>query len=248
MGDTLVFTPELLTAIGGLHGNEESTCHERVACPLFRSLRLSLADDDGNVEYNIERPFVCEPLQCWPLCFLQSQSIRVKDHLGNIIAQAQEPGPQCCHAGFTVKKGGIPKPQCCTRTYDAQDARGNSLYVLTATQCRPSSGPTNCCAPSCLNKTFDVDVLDPVSGEHVTTATFLWPGCNAQGTTDRANVILRLPSDASPAHRVALLGAVLLVEYTEVERKRQFDCSNGAGLLGTTTTRTAPANPEEMAR
>lgn len=148
-----------------LHGREDSSCLERVVCPLFRSFQLTLLeDDDDGGGLIVDRPLVCEPCQCWPLCFTQSQRLLVKDLKGNLLGQAIEPAPLCC--GFYTSSrnaaavgGGAFAP--CTRVYVAQDARGEALYTLKASQC---FGP-NAWAPSVCNESFDVDVYDWRTGE-----------------------------------------------------------------------------------
>jgi hypothetical protein len=121
--------------------------------------------------------------------------------------------------------------------YVAQDAKGESLYILKANMCRD-----NCCAPGCCNESFDVEMYDWATGEYVGMSAFLWPGCNFGGDTDRSQLVVRMPPKATPTHRAALLAAMLLIEYTAVENSRQLDCSNGTGALG------APPRAEEMHR
>jgi len=223
-----------------LHGREDSSCLERVVCPLFRSFQLTLLeDDDDGGGLIVDRPLVCEPCQCWPLCFTQSQRLLVKDLKGNLLGQAIEPAPLCC--GFYTSSrnaaavgGGAFAP--CTRVYVAQDARGEALYTLKASQC---FGP-NAWAPSVCNESFDVDVYDWRTGEYLGMSAFLWPGCNLGGGTDRSQILVHMPPGATAKHRAALLAAMLLVEYTAVENRRQCDCNNGTGAMGAPPSPGAP--------
>ena len=240
-----------------LHGREDSSCCERLMCPLFRAFELKLLEDDEDGGgLIIERPMVCEPCQCWPVCFSQSQRVLVKDLDGRLLGQAIEPSPLLCGYHTSARNaaalGGSAAngsaraldtalgwaPQfCCTRVYVAQDAKGESLYILKANMCRD-----NCCAPGCCNESFDVEMYEWATGEYVGMSAFLWPGCNFGGDTDRSQLVVRMPPKATPTHRAALLAAMLLIEYTAVENSRQLDCSNGTGALG------APPRAEEMHR
>ena len=64
-----------------------------------------------------------------------------------------------------------------------------------------------------------MDVYAP-DGSYVTTVTWVWPGCACGSFADRSDVIVRFPSDANYAQRAALMGGVMLVEYTSMELKR----------------------------
>jgi len=224
-----------------LHGREDSSCFERLICPLFRSFELKLLEDDEDGGgLIIERPMVCEPCQCWPLCFTQSQRLLVKDLDGKLLGQAIEPSPVFCGIHTSARNAAAlagSGPLCCTRVYVAQDARGEALYTLKA-----HMGRDNMCAPSCCNESFDVEMYDWATGGYVGMSAFVWPGCNVGGGTDRSQLILRMPAKATPTARAALLAAMLLIEYSAVESRRQLDCSNGTGALG------GPPRAEEMKR
>lgn len=56
----------------------------------------------------------------------------------------------------------------------------------------------------------------------------MFPGCNVRGCTGTAdNYILNFPDAASPADKLNLLGALMLIEYMVFEKKP--DNNNGGG-------------------
>ena len=67
----------------------------------------------------------------------------------------------------------------------------------------------------------------------------------AGGLTDRTNMVIRFPDNATPEQRAALIAGMMLIEYTEMEFRRQSEKNNrnsqGGGYGG------APAQ-QEMSR
>ena len=171
---------------------------------------MPFVDGLGNHFFTIERPCVCEPLPCWPLCFCFAQKLDIKDRHGMTIARAEEPPASC----------GCCK-SCCTRSYHTYDSAGNAVYVLKASACCTERG-NNCCAPTCCNQSYEVDVYLP-SGEYVNSSTFVWPGCNCGGMLDMTNLFIQFPQGSTDESRAALLAGMMLVEYTVQELKRLHD-------------------------
>lgn len=184
-----------------MSAKEQSGCAQRICCPQFRAFTLPFTDATDRSFMTVERPFKCDI--CYgPPCFTcTQQELAVKDMQGMTIATARE-RKYCCTS-------------CCTRSFDAMDATGKLVYTVHASECSSSRG-SNCCAPSCFNSTYDVDVNDP-SGQLVSTTSWVFPGCNCGGLTEATNAVIRFPKMATPQQRAALLGAMMLVEYAVIE-------------------------------
>lgn len=188
-----------------MHAKEQSECFQRICCPFFRAVTLPFVDATGRTFITVERPFNCDCCYMPPLYTCTQQELVVKDASGNVIASAKERG-YCCTS-------------CCTRTIDAFDPMGNVLYTVEASECGSSRG-CNVFAPSCLNESYDVDVKDS-AGNLVAVSSWVFPGCNCGGLTEVTNALIRFPANAPPTHRAALLGAMMLVEYTVIEFRSQ---------------------------
>ena len=52
------------------------------------------------------------------------------------------------------------------------------------------------------------------------TAANVWPGWTCAGITDRSNILIRFPPDATPRQRAALLATMMLVEFSHFEWKK----------------------------
>ena len=214
-----------------LQGKRETeSLAQRCVLPLFRSFRMSFAlpqpaskggDDEKQQAapafFRLERPLVVEPCPCWPCCYTQEQAIVLKDRDGHIVARAREPLAACGRG-------------CCVRTFSAEDADGERLYTLRAPRCATRLG-SNMCAPGCCNNSFDVDVYNAGSGaiasggallpsEYLLSSTFVYPGFNCAGLSERSDLVLRFPAGAGATERASLLAAMVLVDATEMELQR----------------------------
>ena len=97
----------------------------------------------------------------------------------------------------------------------------NELYRVRAGDCATVRGKCNWCAPSCCNESYDLDVLEPTETRGVgATAANVWPGWTCAGITDRSNILIRFPPDATPRQRAALLATMMLVEFSHFEWKK----------------------------
>ena len=76
-------------------------------------------------------------------------------------------------------------------------------------------------APSCLNRDYDMDIYDASETAVVGHAAAVWPGCNCGGLTERSNLVLRFPPNATPKQRAALGASTFLVEFYHFELRRQ---------------------------
>lgn len=199
-----------------LKAKEESECFERVCCPLFRGFTMPFLDGNGRAFFTLRRPFKCDPCYCAPLCLCNPQELSVETAAGGVIAQAKETTGMCCTTG------------CCARQFTATDASGTVVYTASVNNCKSESGGCNCCAPSICNETLTVDVKD-AHGTLVDASTFVWPGCNCGGVTDLSNMVVAFPQDATADQRAALMGVVMLIEFTVMEMRRENNKNNGGG-------------------
>ena len=72
-----------------------------------------------------------------------------------------------------------------------------------------------------LSLARDLDVLEPTETRGVgATAANVWPGWTCAGITDRSNILIRFPPDATPRQRAALLATMMLVEFSHFEWKK----------------------------
>ena len=118
----------------------------------------------------------------------------------------------------------------CARSFVAADESGVENYRMRTSECGTSVG-NNVCAPSCCNESYDVDVFDPRETTVVARATNAWPGWNCAGATDRSNVVLRFPKDASARERASLVAAMTLVEFAHFEWKKNDNEAGGPAAM-----------------
>ena len=192
-----------------LKAREESECAERVCCPLYRSFRMDFRDGTGATFFTVHRPFRCT---LHAPCFLcNPQELSLVDAHGRPAASATEEFRPCWF---------------CARSFVAADESGVETYRMRTSECGTSVG-NNVCAPSCCNASYDVDVFDARETTVVARATNAWPGWNCAGATDRSNVVLRFPKDASARERASLVAAVTLVEFAHFEWKKNDNEAGG---------------------
>ena len=207
-----------------LKAKEEGDCAERVCCPLFRSFEMDFKDGAGAVFFSLRRPYRCT---VHTPCFMCApQELALLDAHGAAAAAAREEfrAGWCCARSF-VAAGGHGHRNGLSETYESED-----YYRVRTSECATSSG-NNCCAPSCFNASYDVDVFDAGERSVVARAANVWPGCNCAGATDRSNIILRFPRDADPKRRAALVAAAMLVEFAHFEWRKGDNESGGLALI-----------------
>lgn len=215
-----------------LKAKEESECFERICCPLFRGLQLPMMDGNGSVFLTIDRPCIFDPCYAPPSCACCGQEMVLRNNSGEPISMVKM-RPGCCVAGM------------CAGYYDVKTPDGQPMYTLRASDCNTQAGACgNCCAPTCCNESYDIDVYGP-DMKYINTSAFVWPGCNCGGLTDLSNFTVVFPQGSTPDQRASLLGAMFLIEFTVNEFKRQENKNNnnGGGFAGG-----GPAKPEEMER
>ena len=215
-----------------LKAKEESECAERVCCPLFRSFEMDFKDGTGAVFFSLKRPYKCT---VHTPCFMCApQELKLHDAHGAVASTAREEFRfgWCCARSFVAAGGDtntsgyddVPIKTSSSK-YDSED-----YYRVRTSECGTSSG-NNCCAPSCFNASYDLDVFDAGERSVVARAANVWPGCNCAGATDRSNIILRFPRDADPKRRAALVAAAMLVEFAHFEWRKGDNESGGLALI-----------------
>ena len=119
----------------------------------------------------------------------------------------------------------------CARSFVAENERGEANYRVRTSECGTSQG-NNCCAPSCFNQSYVVDVFDPEEAHVVARSANVWPGCNCAGATERSNIVLRFPKNATDRERASLVAATVLVEFAHFEWKKGDNQEGGpVGML-----------------
>ena len=117
------------------------------------------------------------------------------------------------------------------------------MYLLKAGDCGTEKG-NNCCAPSCLNGDYAIDMYTP-DGNYVDSHSFVWPGCTLGGLTDRSNMAIKFPDGASATDRAGIVGGMMLIEYAVMEYKRQREKDNNNRQTG---HQGAPPSAQAMSR
>ena len=202
-----------MESVPALHAREEGDCLDRTCCVLTRGFSLEFADAADNPYFFVDRPSRCEPCGCWPILYSRAQSLSLLDRKGALVSRAIEPVAPC--------------KSCWTRRYVVVDPTGTPIYTIHASDCGSQNG-CNFCAPSCFNESYEVDVYAP-DGTYVNSSAWVWPGCNCGGVTDRSMVVIRFPDGSDASQRAALLGGMLLIEFTAMEMKRLTDGNGGSG-------------------
>uniref|UniRef100_A0A061S7R1 Phospholipid scramblase n=2 Tax=Tetraselmis sp. GSL018 TaxID=582737 RepID=A0A061S7R1_9CHLO len=193
---------------------EDSECLCRFFCGKMREFRMLISeaaglDAPGQPYLRLERPFRCTiPCCCVMVC---PQELSVQDaqgrHLGSVV-QDWSCGRcwelACCPGGYMY--------------YAVKGAAGDPQFYLRVMYPSLCNGCTNCCAPTCLNTAFVVDILDADSRTHLGHLKNVFPGFNCRCLADASNLVMGFPSKATPEQRALLLGALFLVEYVYFEK------------------------------
>ena len=191
-----------------LKAKEESEFCQRQCCTPIRKFDMAFKDGAGQTFFSIHRPFKCS-IPC-PCCLVAPQELTLYDAAGVPAARAEEEFKCCwpCTRQFSAE------------TYDAPGQPANSVFHLRVGELYSSRG-NNCFAPSCCNRDYDMDVYDQSESVVVGHVANVFPGCNCGGLTERSNLVLRFPPNASPKQRAALVASTFLVEFAHFELRRQ---------------------------
>ena len=225
-----------------LEAREESSCLCRYGCRAARELDVGLFPPNvaegsgfppgaGPPMMNFHRPFRCTALcpscgggngKCCDLVNPQEVVVTRADgtEVGR-LAQDWRCYEACCRCNQFVKS--------------SAGADGRAAHVWRANMCCCDRATGRCglgccldaeqhngCAPSCCNRTFTIDILDPAERGVVGSLEVVWPGWNCKGLAGAGfeNYVLRFPVDASGDERALMMGGLLLHDYLIFERRK----------------------------
>ena len=190
-----------------LKAKEESECCQRQCCTPIRKFDMAFGWRGADV---LQYPSAVQVLHPVPLLPGLPQELTLYDAAGVPAARAEEEFKCCwlCTRQFTAE------------TFDAPGAPANVLFHVRVGELYSSRG-NNCFAPSCCNRDYDMDVMDASESVVVGHVANVFPGCNCGGITERSNLVLRFPPNATPKQRAALVASTFLVEFAHFEMRRQ---------------------------
>lgn len=116
---------------------------------------------------------------------------------------------------------------CWTRTFVVLDHENQHVFTLKASDCGTQTR-CNFMAPSICNETYEIEVYN-AQGAYLNSSHFVYPGWSCGMLTDRSNLVVRFPPDATAAQRAGLFGGLMLIEYTTMEVFRLKTCSSTPG-------------------
>merc|ERR1711988_23420 len=160
----------------------------------------------------LERPFKCPILCCFPPWILFPQEMHVKTADGRKL-------------GRTVQDWRCFSVCCCCTQYDKVYDADENLRFVSAWHpfCCAPAGLNNCCAPTCFNSIFTMPIFDESETRVVALLENVWPGCNFRGLCGQgfSNWVLKFPVDASGEDKALLLSTLFLQEFQYFERNAQ---------------------------
>lgn len=207
---------------------EDSTCLCRYCCKNFRSMKLGIFPpfirnegegtlfhapgypEDGTPPLmELERPFKCPILCCFPPWILFPQELHVKTADGSYLGHTRQDW-RCFQA------------ICCCAHYDKVYDKHDTVKYVSAWHplCCSPGGFNNCCAPTCFNSVFTLPIFDAEETHVVAQLENVWPGCNCRGLLGQgfSNWVLKFPVDASGNDKALLLSTLFLQEFQHFER------------------------------
>jgi hypothetical protein len=195
------------------HGQEEGACLERVCCGRYRTFDMLWSDNDGAGALKMNRPFACSCLFC--CCRCNHQHMDVRDAEGSILGHIED--EYKCWDYFCIPGG--------TWYYNVFNVAGDRRFRLRVQDPTCCNGCRNCCAPTCFNRTYNIDIFEGGDDSVVTgKLDFVWPGWKCPRLlTDASNIVLQFPPATSdnPDDKALLVGAMLLIEYMHFEKGAQ---------------------------
>ena len=152
-----------------LEAREESTCMCRFCCGRWREFTMTLNGNDQNGQsytyLKFERPFKCSFVCCF-VKMVNPQELSVLNGAGATVGRVYQHW-DCIQFYFF--------PQL-TWWYAIEDAAGQIVYMLRVQYPTLCNACRNCCAPSCLHKTFEIDIFDGGRQEQLGMVRAIWPG------------------------------------------------------------------------
>merc|ERR1711998_54627 len=207
---------------------EDSTCLCRYCCKNFREMKLGIFPpfirNEGDGTYfhapgypedgtrplmELERPFKCPILCCFPPWILCPQEMHVKTADGSYL-------------GHTKQDWRCWQACCCCSQYDKVMDGQNQLKYVSAWHplCCVPGGFNNCCAPTCFNRVHTLPIFDTSETQVVAKLENVWPGCNCRGICGQgfSNWVLKFPEGAYGKDKDLLLSTLFLQEFQHFER------------------------------
>ena len=201
---------------------EDSDVCSRQCCGPWRPFRVDVYDSrTKQVAFYFERPFQCT-LPCEFFCFgciLNPQRMYVRDVNGNAFSTIMQTRRNCsCSRWLDIYDGEVD---------DAATGSRAHAYSLEMFWCQ-------CCGPSCCQKTVEMAIRtgDGVSGssDFVGRLANVWPGWNLKAFCSKAdNYVMEFPRHVLVGHKMALLGACILVDFMFFENRANKDRNRNSG-------------------
>eukprot|EP00193_Tetraselmis_chui_P003874 CAMPEP_0177760472 /NCGR_PEP_ID=MMETSP0491_2-20121128/5285_1 /TAXON_ID=63592 /ORGANISM="Tetraselmis chuii, Strain PLY429" /LENGTH=289 /DNA_ID=CAMNT_0019276373 /DNA_START=276 /DNA_END=1145 /DNA_ORIENTATION=+ len=198
---------------------EDSTCMCRFWCGNLREFDLRLhqaagPDQAGAQLLRMHRPFRCTLCCC--CCMANPQEMAVVSNEGMLLGKVVQDWSCgrfcelfCCPGGYSY--------------YAIKGPGGDTQFYIRHKFPTICNGCVNCCAPTCCNKSFDIDILDADGRTVLSMMKNVFPGFNCRCLADSSNLLMEFPAKATPEQRAVLLGGLFLVEYIHFEKQRDRD-------------------------
>jgi len=200
------------------HADETSTCLCRVCCGRWREFTMATTGtfDGQPFSFSFDRPFKCS-IPCFCIMF-NPQILFVKDSQGAEVGHVVQDW-NCnrwfqfsCFPGYSWY-------------YSVNGADGNRRFVMRVQYPTLCNGCRNICAPTCLAKTFEIDIFNADETAVVGRMVTVFPGCSLaklfRSCTDASNMGLEFPPDSSPEDKALLYGALMLLEFLFFEKQNK---------------------------
>mmetsp|Transcript_13102 Transcript_13102/g.36862 ORF Transcript_13102/g.36862 Transcript_13102/m.36862 type:complete len:288 (-) Transcript_13102:90-953(-) len=203
---------------------EDSSCACRFWCGNMRKFELLVSqaagrDASGQPLLRMERPFRCT-LCCFG-CIANPQELNVSTQDGVFLGRVVQDWncgrciELCCFPGGFYY-------------FQVQGPTGETNFYVRQKYPTLCNGCVNCCAPSCCNKAWVIDILDADGETVLSSMKNVFPGFNCRWVSDASNLVMEFPAKATPEQKSVLLGALFLIEYIFFEKQKQDNDNAGS--------------------